>query len=220
MRRRNKRPRESTTAADDGDGSTTLTVGNGEEDIEDDCLNCNDPACRRNTVSFLPSPRSFVGRVVWLLHDVESEWFQGYVLLPGQRPWGLLAVVQELDECLQCTDGGYRQVQITVQQPSTAHTEGYKKVDLGVVEWTGGDMMRLESANVKMQPDSVVTGKKAASLVTELFKGFWKQLRATCSDQFSANGLGNTEIIDPLELIPDVAVIYGSFEFVLNAESD
>lgn len=67
------------------------------------------------------------------------------------KPWGLLCIQEEIDECLQCQDGGYRQISMTVntfqkgtktnivdveQMKKSAHT-------LNNIVWTGGDMMRL-----------------------------------------------------------------------------
>ena len=191
-----------------------------------DCeIGCLDPSCRRKT-SFLPETATAnsdnyhrcKGRAVWLLHDLESEWFQGYFYAIGQaRPWGLLALIQELDECLQCSEGGYRQIRLQVLLPSSSNASGNIKKDLGIVEWTGGDMMRLESAVVKMEPDSVVTGNKAASITTDLFKGVWKQLRSMYNEQ--VEGGIEMEQVGLLELLPDVAVVRGSMEFDLPCDA-
>jgi hypothetical protein len=216
-----KRPREK--------NSSSETTADDDSAV---CFDCTDPGCRRKmstsfqsdtsreTTSSSSNASPFKGRVIWLLHDVESEWFQGYLFLPGQsRPWGLLAVVQELDECLQCSEGGYRQIQLVVHLPkygsaASSISGGDSKRDLGIVEWTGGDMMRLESAFVKMEPIKVVTGDKAASIAMDLFKGVWNQLRTIYSAQ-DDNKDEDVNDINLLDLLPDVAIVYGTMELVL-----
>ena len=105
-----------------------------EEDAEDDCVNAN---CRRcipksynlNLSPPSPSPegnthRHLSGKVIFCLPDQDCEWFQGYYFpfdndetdffeLPSIRSpyYGLLCTVkQDVDECLQCTEGGYREI--------------------------------------------------------------------------------------------------------------
>ena len=206
--------------------SDKTEVENSVDEGYDCAIDCLDPSCRRKTsMSFLPETSTaeagssirYKGRVVWLLHDLESDWFQGYFYASGQaRPWGLLALIQELDECLQCSEGGYRQIRLQVHLPSNDNACGNKKKDLGIVEWTGGDMMRLESTAVKMDPEAVVTGEKAASIATDLFKAVWKKLQTMYYEQVEDNV--EKEQVDLLELLPDVAVVHGSMEFDLPSD--
>jgi hypothetical protein len=68
------------------------------------------------------------------------------------KPFGLLCIQEEIDECLQCQDGGYRQISMTIntfpneRTKNTAGIEQQTKKSSCTLKnnvWTGGDMMRL-----------------------------------------------------------------------------
>jgi hypothetical protein len=173
-----------------------------EPDDELVACDCSDSAnCGRQPAELYDAQQKqqltkFKGEAIFLLHDMDSKWFQGY-FKPEIRgkPWGMLAVQQELDDCLQCEEGGFRQIQLTVQ----------KDRDLGVADWTGGDMMRLQGKYVSMQPTKLLTGSKAAALATTVFQGLLKEIKVRANDEKAT----------VLELLPDVAVVYGTMELVL-----
>lgn len=188
---------------------------------------CNDPSCRDRggalATAALSPPSSeetvtIHGSAVWLLHDMDSEWFQGYLFpssdKPCSRPMGLLALIQPLDECLQCSEGGYRLIKLRVFLPSGSGNETKAKGmhELGEVEWTGGDMMRLDSSSVKMEPDKILVGVKAAAVAMQLFAGVWRKLHATYLDSYGENGPANVNLLD---LLPDVAVVYGTMDLMM-----
>jgi hypothetical protein len=98
--------------------------------------------------------RNFLSGNVWFcLPDPDCDWFQGYYLVtnqPSSFHYGLLChVQQDIDECLQCSEGGYREV--TMQMTKFEHrrtnrsTIDAKQVVHNVpnILWTGGDMMHL-----------------------------------------------------------------------------
>jgi hypothetical protein len=149
------------------------------------------------------------GKVVFCLPDTDPSWFQGYFFLNGRsssssKPWGLLALQEELDECLQCADGGYRQVKLQVSTYSgQAATEQYS---FNTIEWTGGDMMRLESEECRMIPSQLWTDRKAVSHTEKFFGSLLRKLRMD-------SDVSDTAAV--LDLMPDVAVIMGSMELVV-----
>jgi hypothetical protein len=98
---------------------------------------CQDPAsCRRlghrrpeNSSSILARPvplplhsnndtdttNKIHGQAIFCLHDLDPSWVQGFFLQRGcKKPWGLLAIQEEIDDCLACSAGGYRRLSLTV----------------------------------------------------------------------------------------------------------
>jgi hypothetical protein len=156
---------------------------------------CDDPKCTRPPIEKAePSTNGTVvkGHAIFCLHEMNPDWFQGYIQVEGQRkPWGLLATQETIDECLECSDGGYRQVALKVFPYSTE-----KPLKLEHVEWTGGDMMRLHSADVSMKTHCLWTGSKAVPYIERFFKGLVSKLRE--------------EVDEPvLDSLPDLAIVTG-----------
>jgi hypothetical protein len=96
---------------------------------DDEC--CDDPVncqlrSRRTSSSALPLKKTISnkkerihdGHAIFCLHDTTNpSWFQGYFLPPNTaNPWGLLAVQEEIDKCLECGSGGYRR--LTLKLPN------------------------------------------------------------------------------------------------------
>jgi hypothetical protein len=150
------------------------------------------------------------GKVVFLLPDTNPSWCQGYLFFPSQsKPWGLLAVQTDLDECLQCADGGYRQIRLKV----STYNAQKDILDFQTVEWFGGDMMRLVNETVRMTPMQLSTGKAAIPFCEGIFGSLLRQLRMQTDDTAIAGSPCSTV----LEMLPDVAVIVGSMELVVPA---
>ena len=113
----------------------------GRYDENDACFCCDDPSCQRDELhpndggsrdfknaplhspletKELKLPQSYWitlrGKGIFCLHSLDCKWFQGH-FLPSHNSkiaMGLLAVDRpDLDECLQCADGGYREVDLT-----------------------------------------------------------------------------------------------------------
>jgi hypothetical protein len=180
---------------------------------------CDDPSCsllasrhkEQAEASLLSDStnQTFVGTVVFMLHEINPLWFQGYFFpRDSNKPWGLLAVQQEIDECLQCALGGYRVIQLTVF-PYDGQVRLRKQL-IADIEWTGGDMMRLKSPLVKMETDMFVANDKAIPTVERLFGSLLRKLRAE-SD--------NAEL-STLDLFPDIAIVTGSIELTLAVTND
>lgn len=173
------------------------------------------------------------GLGVICMHDSDSTWFQGY-FFPNQKegmgtlgdiaslkqdcrqkPWGLLAVQDELDECLQCVDGGYRRISLTVCRfPSR------RKERLPNVEVTGGDMMRFEGETVLYEPHKLTTGPQAVPMVEDLFSDLLQKCRGKlqCYERHQeySNGGDTAEVsLEVLDMMPDVTVITGPMKLVL-----
>ena len=100
--------------------------------------------------------RVLAGTAVVCLTDPDADWFQGYLFVSGTTPhiststtyYGLLGRIQELDECLQCADGGYRELTLQVNAmggPTTIHKEtnpsAAETFKFSNIAWTGGDIM-------------------------------------------------------------------------------
>jgi hypothetical protein len=105
-----------------------------------------------NAIDTAESRRTLSGTVLFCLTDPDCEWFQGYFFVTKQVYFGLLCLVKtDIDECLQCSEGGYREMsmQMTpmnrgndVAKPSSTTTNFPR------ILWTGGDMMNLVSVAV------------------------------------------------------------------------
>ena len=227
-----RRRREST--------STTLSQPQEMECISSMC--CDDLNCRRRSVEFRNNPavtpsdsnnndnhsdnnnktRVIAGTAVICLTDPDGDWFQGYLFVSDRDPipsmyFGLLGIVQEIDECLQCAEGGYRELilQVTEMGPgrSKPHRSG-KKWEFQRIAWTGGDMMRLESLpvepknqpmmpTVSMESDRVDTGMPATQLIQELFGSLLRRLREASEDDVNVT---SSSVSD---LMPNAAVVTG-----------
>jgi hypothetical protein len=173
------------------------------------------------------------------------DWFQGYLFLSDggdgtndgsaskQKPLGLLARSLDVDECLACADGGYRRVSVRLydwsggQLGGAGGGAGQQQHDLGAADWTGGDMMKLSGESVRMRPVRLLTGRSAAPYVTGLFGSLWKRIVEASSPPRSTDADAATGGKDPdtdrsprvLDVLPDVAVVWGEMEVVVRAES-
>jgi hypothetical protein len=160
--------------------------------------------------------RRIQGTAVFCLPDPDSDWFQGYLFasLPSlaatttgnnknnhKRRFGLLCTNQDLDACLECAAGGYREFTLQVTEFDGAdatnrnhHDErsnerNYKRSRrvssssnstssiMNDIECTGGDMMQWTSPYCKFTAATVWTGDEAERRVVSIFAGLVKQLR-------------------------------------------
>ena len=115
------------------------------------------------------------GKGLFCLHSLDCTWFQGQfipnnastgtsvsqsnsiTMKTNVSSFGLLAVQRsDLDECLQCKDGGYREIDLTILSSSsklhgTRNFGGTKtqrggrrrKLKIEKLQCTGGDMLRI-----------------------------------------------------------------------------
>ena len=172
---------------------------------------CEDQSCRRHR------PRSFVrdttsddivssthnntvllqGQAMFCWHEIDPSWFQGYFLCRGRIPIGILAEQTEVDECLECADGGYHELKLKFSNISPGKV-GFTLQD---VTWTGGDMMQLQSEDIEFETERFISGKAAVAVMEKHFGSLVKRLHEVDGDD---------ETI--LELIPDVAVLVGTMK--------
>ena len=149
--------------------------------------------------------RLYRGQVIVCLTDSNPEWFQAYLFLQDEdTTWGLLGVQQEIDECLQCSQGGYRV--ITLRVTTTTTTD---QVTFPNVEWTGGDMMDLNGPGIVMQARKIMTGAHAVPVLEGVFSGIVRQVQASLNDD------NDEHPWDPLQVFPELTIVVGSMELRL-----
>lgn len=187
------------------------------DEIEHNEDYCEDPFCRKRRAPLtlstianetsIPS-RSFQGTAVFCLHETNPDWFQGY-FFQGTTTWGMLCEQQDVDDCLQCADGGYRVLKTTLYTFSGG-VDLPEMISIPNVEWTGGDMMRLLQAEGKMrfEPKQLYTAEKAVPLTKSLFKSLLRKLQASHDSE-------NLVEQDVINIVPDVAIILGEMKVVL-----
>lgn len=141
----------------------------------------------------------YQGKVIVCLLDSNPDWFQAYLFLQdSSETWGLLGIQKEIDECLQCSEGGYRVIDLQVTSKD--------KVTLRDIEWTGGDMVDLKGSHVTMQADKIMTGSDAVPVLEGIFSGILAKVRAETPPD---------DHVDPLRLFPELAIVVGKMEIRL-----
>ncbi|GAX23365.1 hypothetical protein FisN_15Lh080 [Fistulifera solaris] len=180
---------------------------------------CEDPLCRKrqapltsatlkdeSLLSSSTNVRSFQGTAVFCLHEMNPSWFQGY-FFQGTTTWGILCEQQEIDDCLQCADGGYRVLKVTLHTYSGG-ADAPEKIVIRNVEWTGGDMMRLLQAEgqLSMEPKHMYTAEKAVPLTKSIFKNLLRKL------SHESDPVKEQQVLD---ILPDVAIIMGEMKVMI-----
>jgi hypothetical protein len=178
-----------------------------------------------NTSDFTQGKPSSIlrGQAIFCLHDLDPYWVQGYFVPDGStKPWGLLAIQEQIDDCLACSDGGYRRVSLTVYAPtqqrylaeSTVGVSRPKLRTLSNIDWVGGDMMTLyHPDHINMIAEQLLTGESALPLLHKYFGGLLKRLQP----QSIITGDEREESV--LEWLPNVALVKGSMMLVYPEES-
>jgi hypothetical protein len=199
-----KRPKASTDVATDNDREGSVHPQRTSTTQKAECTEAK-CMCRRvnDDELFVSSERAtsinsdqytyYSGSVIFCLPDDDCDWFQGYyfpfhdsnhddidpVIPPiGTRPYyGLLChVKKDIDECLQCTAGGYREIsrmELTLMNRTTPSTsqQRYKQqynittvppqqMNISNIYWLGGDMMNLSMTN-NMRPTTETSGSSS-----------------------------------------------------------
>lgn len=183
---------------------------------------CDDPNCKRTLLETArkeetpPTATTVQGTAIFCLHDTDPRWFQGYLQIQGQRkPWGLLAVQETLDECLECKDGGYRQVTLKVFSYKDSKNKEPRAIEN--IQWTGGDMMRLQSPEVSMETHSLMVGKKAVPFVDKYFASLVEKLREGENNDSDRDDDDDDEAdTTVLGLLPDLAILTGPMTLTLS----
>ncbi|KAL3930698.1 MAG: hypothetical protein SGBAC_011652 [Bacillariaceae sp.] len=180
--------------------------------------------------------RVYHGYAIFCLHDsTNPTWFQGYFLETAlddsstdgdgssstmihssRRPWGLLATKEEIDECMECENGGYRRITVKIFHAPSSNISSPQTTSLTGVDWTGGDMMRLSNDKVEMNTQRLLTGKDALPYLNQYFSGMLRKLQQACSDAATSGDNDNDENDKTgiFTFLPDVAVLVGKMSIV------
>lgn len=198
-----------------------------------------------------PPVATLQGTTILLLPTIDCAWFQGHFVpkashLNGSakrstnfgavKAIGLLAVERtDTDECMQCKDGGYREVDLTVIGPSGVSTGRRKRRQFERSVCTGGDMIRLRAGRmadldptkptspstegVAFDAERILTGRKAAPYLVRYFSSVVGKL---IEEEDAATGEEEEKDVSPagldalpcnesraLEVMPDCAVVIG-----------
>lgn len=198
-------------------------------DDDDDC--CVGGVCRhrrRRRARTIAEPSSSRGRrdarrrrgrVVVCLLDGDPDWFQAQLFLQDDddtTAWGLLGVQnRDIDECLQCADGGYRVVDLTLTTTGGDVVGGTNDevITFPDVEWTGGDMMHLKGDHITMEADKILTGAAAVPVLEGVFGGLMRRIRGDDDDD-------EEEQVDVLQVFPELAIVVGNMELWLPVEEE
>ena len=167
------------------------------------------------------------GRAIFCLHDIGCEWWQGHFLRKRNdetcssshentcHSLGLLCTLREMDDCMVCSDGGYREL-------DTKIIRFHKMKSLSVpCMSTGGDMLRIRSdmaldSNTKLadedkmiafDAEQVLTGNDAIPYLRKFFKKLIRKISS--DDAFLRDD-------DLLDLLPDVAIVIGDMSICIE----
>lgn len=186
------------------------------------------------------------GKALFCLHSLDCSWFQGQFINArstssnsssrtksargssvSMKSIGLLAKQRDdLDECLQCSDGGYREIDLTLlasasekgtdpNRNSTSNSnhklQERKSIRMEKLSCTGGDMLQIKtpmdetsgvakirSITVSFDADQIITGKRVAPLVRRYFSSLVK--------------ISEGDVLDQL---PDCAIVVGNMKMTL-----
>lgn len=208
-------------------------------DKEDGDWCCEDPNCKIDINTGSKSSEKtnemcvdLEGTAVFCLHELDCKWFQGQFFVKSRNTRGkrlkqtksfpLLAKQRnDVDDCLACRDGGYKELDITVYvKSSTALNKTERKsICLEKLICTGGDMMRIQAdgeqkyeyasgtsssiqkglVSLDFDADQVITGKKVETIVEKYFP--------------SLIDTGTAESV--IEQLPDCAIVVGTQKMAL-----
>jgi len=234
--------------------NTTNNKNTNKTDDNEWC--CNDQNCRRRRVADVDlaaevsnndssnndkTTKKYTviqGTAIWCLPDPDCDWFQGYLFsisnsngAQQQQQYGLLCQNVEIDECLQCSEGGYRELTLQVtpfHRNNNNSNNSNKPIQFANIEWTGADMMRLRTMlppqetttttaaaaatsltqnAVQMDADCVWTGTDAESRIQSVFGSLLRQLRQDTEDDDGDDGDASVH-----DLMPNAAVVTGKMQ--------
>lgn len=188
---------------------------NSAEDISSSFVYCcEDPNCRSGPEKLTPNaPLStskvlLKGSAVFCLHSLSTKWFQGqFVATSGVgKPIALLAKQRDdVDDCLQCADHGYREIDLTIFSRFCDLNGEREQVKLEKIPCTGGDMLRMsdEESCLIFDAQRILTGIKAVPLVEKYFR----------------NIIPNLDVDESLlDVLPEVAIVIGDMTLSLEKE--
>lgn len=180
-----------------------------------------DPDCEWFQGYFFGSNKVTTGQVDYVTAGTEIENAKTLKQEQQQQPqqqqqYGLLAQQVVVDECLQCSMGGYRE--LTIQLTEFTETRPVRSTPYQFlnIAWTGADMMRLRTMKeyinsnhntIRMDAEKVWTGSEAYECIEKIFASLIQHLRSDSSDPESVK-----------ELMPQAAVVTGQMRVCIRAQ--
>lgn len=185
-----------------------------EEDENEEgrnCIRCNrngQNCCRPITSNSSGSQsllrRQLQGCAIFCLLESDPNWFQGYFFAKTAQqqdcsvPVGLLAIQRAVEDCLACSEGGYRQIDLQICKSQVTITN---------IEWTGGDMMNLrDGRGFSFAAQRIQTGPEAYFMARQVFNKLVRQ-----QEQINPNQ--DFEVV-----FPDLLIVAGSMELLLPVD--
>jgi hypothetical protein len=153
------------------------------------------------------------GNAFFCLHSLSTKWFQGQFVPTAttsgsgsRKPIALLAKQRDdVDDCLQCADNGYREIDLTIFSRFCDLNGEREQVKLQKLPCTGGDMLRMthEESGLIFNSHRILTGIKAVPLVEKYF----------------SNIIPNMDVDQSLlDVLPEVAIVVGDMTLSLDKE--
>ena len=180
---------------------------------------------------------TLTGKALFCLHALDCNWFQGQFMNSNPNSVQSLALLaeqrQDVDPCVQCVDGGYKEIDLSIffkrkRIKSSSDViaggkrgegeEERKKLVIQQLSCTGGDMLRIRTpsgteesigpknmrGNVSFDSETIVTGTRAESMVRRYFPNLLP------SSVFNDGSFS--------EKLPDCAVVIGDMSLIVPKE--
>ena len=214
---------------------------------------CDDPSCPNEGDNVTTDPSSSAataresesqgdgimtlkGKALFCLHSLDCTWFQGQFVNSNSssiKSLGLLAKQREdVDDCLQCSDGGYREIDLTILSKkskkklipprndnaplgssSNSAAGERKQLIIPKLTCTGGDMLRIRTPPLETQTGAQVAPKTTVSFdADQIITGV--RVEALVRRYFP-NLLPSISEGSFLEQLPDCAVVVGNMSITL-----
>ena len=126
------------------------------------------------------------GRAIFCLHEINAEWFQGQFLPLNSsrvRSLGLLCTLREMDDCMVCLDGGYRELDVKVIRFGGSEGSSIPREQVIQCLSTGGDMMRMRSedtlhvdSRLSFDAEKVIVGTKSVPYLMKYFRSLVREV--------------------------------------------
>lgn len=243
------------------DNGSQLDQGKGWECCEDDsCLNNEkryqpekeEATSNKSNAALLSGNEQALtqmitlhGKGIFCLHELDCKWFQGH-FLPSSVATGattgeiansiglLVTEREDVEDCLQCANDAYRELDMTLLRSSTSHSLGFgaKRKELKVQRLicTGGDMLRIhmpplpEVENVKekisshtlrneinFEAEKLITGVKVEPLVQRYFSNLVARMHPTDSES-------PKKTVSISDILPHCAVVVGDMSVTVPSQ--
>mmetsp|Transcript_2401 Transcript_2401/g.5195 ORF Transcript_2401/g.5195 Transcript_2401/m.5195 type:complete len:328 (-) Transcript_2401:77-1060(-) len=155
-------------------------------------------------------------------HDSDSVQTKQDAPITAKNSWGLLGIQNVvIDECLRCSEGGYRELDLTFIQHIISLESGEKKKNTWTAKsivWTGGDMMRLstDDAGVKFEPTSMFGGSRARDIGEKYFPSLLKLLLQNVSNNCGCEDIEDDTLSEAIAVIGDMEIEVPASSFAIK----